>query len=110
MWLREAPAGEGCSRGFVDDAVRRAHGHGEGGRPTCCFVQVDVLEVRQVLACAHEVQECRRVDAGRLARLGIRQVRGASRRGAKCRLRLSIMRVCECSHEWSRRPSSWRDS
>jgi hypothetical protein len=58
MRLGEASAREGGAGRFVDKAIRRAHRHGKGRGPTCCFVQVDVLEVRQVLGCAHEVQQC----------------------------------------------------
>lgn len=58
------------------------------------------------VARAHEVGEGGRVEAGRLGRLGVCQVRGAAGRGAEDGLR--IVRVGERRHERPRR--SWTGS
>jgi hypothetical protein len=89
-------------RCFIDDAVRRARLHGEDGGPTCSFAKVDVLEVRQV-AGAHEVGVRRGVEAARLGRLAVCQVRRAARRPKRG---VGILRVCDRRHEWPRRSRS----
>ena len=68
LGMGEAAGVGGGFGGFEDDAVRRAHGEREGGGPTCGFVEVDVLKVREV-GGPHEVGEGGRMEAGRLARL-----------------------------------------
>jgi hypothetical protein len=60
--------------GLVDDAVVGARGHGEDIRSPADVVEVDLLKVREV-ARPHVVGQRLRVEAARLGRLRVGQVR-----------------------------------